>query len=101
MKNMSCIRCNAPTEKIYYKLCLDCWKDDQTDKSGYKNSAAEENLYLKRENLFLKQQLHKLYKQERQTIDGDFLKRIKHLCHPDKHGGSELATKVFQQLMKM
>lgn len=35
------------------------------------------------------------------SISKDLLRRLIMLCHPDKHGGSALATEVTQQLLKM
>ena len=34
-------------------------------------------------------------------IDADLLKRLRQLCHPDKHAGSSLSTNVFTQLSRL
>lgn len=34
-------------------------------------------------------------------FETDLLKRLLHLCHPDKHGGSKMATEVTAKLLKM
>ena len=33
------------------------------------------------------------------TMDGEMLRRLLQLCHPDKHGGSESAIKATQWLL--
>lgn len=35
------------------------------------------------------------------TIDKDLLRRLIMLCHPDKHGGSEMSTNVTKILLEM
>lgn len=34
-------------------------------------------------------------------IDKDFLRRLRQLCHPDKHANSELSKAVWEQLEKV
>lgn len=35
------------------------------------------------------------------TLDADLLKKLIMLCHPDKHGGSELSNSVTKELLRM
>jgi hypothetical protein len=55
---------------------------------------------LVRDNIRLRAQLGsgRTTGKQSQTINPDLLKRLKQLCHPDKHGGSQLSTAVFSEL---
>lgn len=46
-------------------------------------------------------QQHRPAEPDSVTITKDFVKRLLHLCHPDKHGNSNMATSVTQELLKL
>jgi hypothetical protein len=95
------------------KYCLDCGQQFDTEPSqNYKTlckpcfveskkselERLQINLeWLESENKRLKLRVNALLKHQ-SAIKPDFLKRLKQLCHPDKHGGSQLSTTVFSEL---
>lgn len=78
----------AETEK-YKTLCKPCFIE-----------------FKKNELVLLKSKIERLENENKLLrthggIDADLLKRLRHLCHPDKHGGSSLSHNVFSQLAKL
>ena len=73
------------TEK-YKTLCKPCFIEFKKNELVLLKSKIER---LENENELLK---------TARRIDADLLKRLRHLCHPDKHGGSSLSHNVFLQL---
>lgn len=62
--------------------------------------------FKKNELVILKNRIERLERENEllkstSGIDADLLKRLRHLCHPDKHGGSSLSTNVFTQLSRL
>lgn len=78
----------AETEK-YKTLCKPCFIEFKKNELVLLKSKIER---LKNENKLLR---------TGGGIDADLLKRLRHLCHPDKHGGSSLSHNVFSQLTKL
>ena len=75
--------------EIYKTLCKTCFIEFKKIELDYLKNRVKQ---LENENKLLK---------ANGGIDADLLKRLKHLCHPDKHGGSSLSTNVFTQLSRL
>ena len=62
--------------------------------------------FKKNELVILKNRIERLERENEllkstSGIGADLLKRLRHLCHPDKHGNSSLSTNVFTQLSRL
>lgn len=59
--------------------------------------AEDRNEMLQMENHWLRQGAA-LQRNTASELDADLLKKVRFLCHPDRHGGSKLANDVFVEL---
>jgi DnaJ-class molecular chaperone len=85
------------TNETYKTLCKPCFIESKKSEL----ERLQINLdRLVRENMRLRLQLgsDRTTGKQSQAIKPDLLKRLKQLCHPDKHGGSQLSTAVFSEL---
>lgn len=85
-----CHDCGAPfwrSPDEHWKVrCLDCWKATKTkEKAQHEGRATSKHSS----------------QESTASIDAARLRQLMQLCHPDKHGGSELANKVTQWLAEM
>ncbi len=64
-------------------LCLDCWKESR----GLPNHRSRQS-YVDPNPLAV-------------VVDDTMLRRLIHLCHPDKHGNSDAAKEVTQWLLEI
>jgi hypothetical protein len=92
-----CIECGQQFDiepsQNYKTLCKPCFVESKKSEL----ERLQINLdRLVRENMRLRSQF--ATGKQSQTIKPDLLKRLKQLCHPDKHGGSQLSTAVFSEL---
>ena len=76
------------TEK-WKTLCKSCFIEFKKSELDYLKDRVKQ---LETENKLLK---------ANSGINADLLKRLKHLCHPDKHNGSSLSHNVFAVLGKL
>lgn len=93
-----CIECGQQfeiaTNETYKTLCKPCFVESKKSEL----ERLQINLdRLVRENIRLRAQLGSGIRTNG-GISLDLLKRLKQLCHPDKHGGSQLSTAVFSEL---
>ena len=78
-------------------LCITCWR---TSKARADNQADRLHIQLDRaltEATMLRRQVARL--EARAGIPSEVLARLIRLCHPDRHQGSEAATKATQWLL--
>jgi len=93
-----CPRCNLRFVAHYdhHKTCLVCWKEAK----GYKLTLADHAL---RDLQFVLLE-HEDYLAGRDTpaaLTSDQIRDLIHLCHPDKHNGSERSTKLTKWLLDL
>lgn len=77
------------TNETYKTLCKTCFVEFKKVELDYLKNRVKQ---LETENKLLK---------TGGSIDADLLKRLKHLCHPDKHNGSPLSHNIFAALGKL
>ena len=100
---VTCTDCGAdfyrePAE-TWKKRCLDCWK---LSKSGYKTDdpQAAAKWYRKGFEAGRDAALSEV-RNGSATIDAERVRQLLQLAHPDKHGGSALATSVTAWLLEI
>ena len=113
MSYTHCEKCTAgfwrEPEQTWKRLCLDCWKASKQQTaytfSGNRDTAIEERLRRELDGWRLRAQ-----KAENSlashtcppaALDLETLKRIRMLCHPDRHGNSQAANEVSQRINQM
>ena len=108
MSYAQCTRCHAEfwrdDHETWKRLCLDCWRESKTASaytcSGNRDSGIEARLRADLESWRLRAQRAEqslaAHTCPTAALDLQTLKRIRLLVHPDKHGGSAVATKVSQ-----
>lgn len=77
------------------RLCLDCWKEKKRQEDGREAELQQEIEQLRVSLASARREAASA----RPFLDRRVIKRIISLTHPDKHGGSETATEVTQQLL--
>lgn len=83
------------TAAAHHRLCSTCWEEQ----------AQQSDRTLRREVAYLREEVERLRAlvpagtSSPPTMDADRIRRLLMLCHPDKHGGSALATEVTQWLL--
>lgn len=103
MTRTTCTNCGSSfTRKPgeYWKtLCYSCWqKSKATPTFGESASQLRQELYTALEEAaHLRRML--MQAERRSAIPPDMLKRLLSLAHPDKHGGSRIATEATQWLL--
>ena len=99
MAQAFCKQCGAAFQRDdgqeWKLLCLDCWRARKRQERAREAELQQEVEQLRR-SLANAQRKAALVKPQ---LDRRFIKRIVSLTHPDKHGGSETATEVTQQLL--
>lgn len=100
---MTCHDCGSPYRTTYVRstLCPRCW----AEQNGVTGKLVC-NLIFQIEELesdLADERVQREWERQHRpsALEGDLLKKVLMLAHPDKHGGSPLATKVFQQLQTM
>lgn len=102
------------------KECMQCFFSSAKGRAWKEQKDAESNAFdrnkQRQQSREQEQERHQEKQQEqrydhnfrnsfRQDVPGalskDMLRKLLQLCHPDKHGGSALATAVTQELLKM
>lgn len=71
------------------------WEREHTRESNYQKQQQ------KFEDFFQERKPHRPASSSSVGLDKELLRKLIMLCHPDKHGGSELSTSVTVQLLKM
>ncbi len=101
----TCIGCGAKfyAEKPQFRTCPRCWCEANPDKTGRIAAGLLGMLALAEDQVqMIAGQLADLQEDRAGAgIDGDLLKRLLQLSHPDRHGNSQLATKTFQDLQRI
>ena len=100
-------------------ICLDCWKANrnrrdqqlmeqlerrtrelEAEVDRYQRQSSKQQLEISRlELLLISERGKELPRHNSQPIPPDMIRRLLQLAHPDKHGGSEAATKATQWLL--
>ena len=92
-----CGRAFVPA-RAFYHSCFSCWREAQLTQAMPADSAGRrENERLRREN----ERLRVLADQPHAGLDAVTIRQLLQVCHPDKNGGSALATEVTQKLLRM
>lgn len=96
----ACRRCGQAFQPIrpHFHSCWACWS---ADNSAAPPPAASAVL---RENERLRcevDRLRVLAAQPKVALDAVTIRQIIQMCHPDRNGGSALATTITQKLLKM
>ena len=83
---------NFDTNYKWARICKPCFIEEK------KNEMAE----LEEAAAYWEQRAYSFAKQLEQasSIDPALLKKLIHLCHPDKHNGSDMAKEVTQWLLQ-
>ena len=108
-----CAKCGAyfwrdEANEPWKRLCLSCWKaergiaDAPPPKPKPRKDSSAEIARLRAQISMLETQLF-IARNSRPTVsngnvDQAMLKKMRMLCHPDKHGNSAIATEVTQYL---
>jgi hypothetical protein len=82
------------TNETYKTLCKPCFVESKKSELERLRINLDR---LVRENIRLRSQLGSGIRTN-SGISPDLLKRLKQLCHPDKHQNSQLSTAVFSEL---
>ena len=77
------------------RLCLDCWLEKKRKEDGREAELQQEIEQLRVSLANARREVASA----RPLLDRRFIKCIISLTHPDKHGGSETATEITQQLL--
>jgi hypothetical protein len=80
--------------KSWKTLCLPCWKKGR---AAMLEDLEAENAALLSENAVLRE----LLKLRPAPLGPDMLRLLTMLCHPDKHGGSQAATRATAYLLSL
>ena len=116
-----CKQCGEPFEadQEWKTICLDCWKANrnrrdqqlveqlerrtrelEAEVDRYRRQSSRQQLEISRlELLLISERGKEPPRHNGQPIPPDMIRRLLQLAHPDKHGGSEAATKATQWLL--
>lgn len=103
MTTSICANCGSSftrkPDEHWKTLCYRCWqKSKATPTFGESSSKLRHELYIALEEAaHLRRML--MQAERRSAIPPDMLKRLPSLAHPDKHGGSRIATEATQWLL--
>lgn len=112
MSYTTCTRCNSSfwreSDQHWKHLCLDCWKESKKAKpvysTGNRDTGKEDRLRADLSHWRVRATLAEA-KLAAHTCTAQFdlatLKRIRNLCHPDRHGNSQSANDVSQLINRM
>lgn len=108
-----CTQCDAEfwrdDDQHWKRLCLDCWKESKrqtfTASSGDRYSGIDQRLRQElatwKERAIRAENSLAAHTCQTAALDLQTLKRIRLLVHPDKHGGSAVATEISQRINQM
>lgn len=106
MTTAYCSNCGSSftrkSDESWKHLCYSCWKSSKATASSIGETPAQlrHELHVALEEAARLRRM--LIKAERKdSIPPDVLKKLLHLAHPDKHGGSKIATEATQWLLSM
>lgn len=79
----SCQKCRKPfsADEEWKKICLPCWIKGRNDEKNVNKEKIDAVVY--------------------RDLDGDLLKKLIYLCHPDKHNGSAMSNEVTKLLLSI
>lgn len=100
----TCTNCGSSftrkSDEDWKRLCFRCWQKSKATTPTFGESANQlrHELYIALEEAaHLRRML--MQAERRSAIPPDMLKRLLSLAHPDKHGGSRIATEATQWLL--
>jgi hypothetical protein len=85
-------------DEDWKRVCLPCWRENKAKEQGGKKSSGKGSSYGGKK--FDKEFYDRVFGKT-QAIPADMLKTLIMLCHPDKHGGKESATRATQYLLSL
>lgn len=109
----NCTKCDSEfwrdDGQHWKKLCVSCWRESKTQtftaSSGDRYSGIDQRLRLElaewRSRAIRAETSLAAHTCPPAAIDLQTLKRIRLLVHPDKHGGSAVATEISQRINQM
>lgn len=106
MTRATCTICGSPftrrSDESWKTLCYACWKMSKQSSSP---SLGETPAQLRHELHVALEEAARLRRrlmeaERKDSIPPDVLKKLLHLAHPDRHGGSKIATEATQWLLK-
>lgn len=107
MTSATCTRCGSrfyrEPEAEWKRLCLDCWKATKARTTQRTKADADESLSWYRRGFEAGRSaaMAEGGPAGTATIDAQRLRQLIRLCHPDLHGGSDLATGVTAWLLDL
>lgn len=94
MEHKTCPRCGCGfwADEPWKRICLDCWLEERYPGRRQKRqqTRSEGEDFSRNSNA-----------NRAGSIPDEMLRRLIQLCHPDKHGGSEAATKATTFLLQL
>lgn len=84
-------------DEDWKKICLPCWRENKAKEDGARSKKQGKHSYQK----FNKEAFDRAFGKPAQIIPPDMLKTLIALCHPDRHGGKESATRATQFLLSL
>jgi hypothetical protein len=96
----TCIDCGGrfyrERGQTWKKRCMSCWMATQASRPAASDDLADEL-----ESWKTRAHLAEMRLSLGAQFDMDELKALRRLCHPDKHGGSDTATRLSQRINAM
>jgi hypothetical protein len=88
-----CPQCGSEfyADEAWKRICYPCWAHN-AGRSTHKHGERKTNRQRFDAHFTAKPEL---------VLDPDLLKRLIHLCHPDKHGNSAMSVAVTQKLLEL
>lgn len=86
-------------DEDWKRICLPCWRENKAKEQGSKSSYGSRKKSSGQK--FDKEFYDRVFGKPQQPIPADMLKTLIMLCHPDRHGGKESATKATQFLLSL
>lgn len=104
MTTAFCSSCGSPfsrkSDEAWKVLCYACWKRSRAAPTTFGETASHLRHELHEALIEAAQLRARLREAERRgVIPPDMLKRLIALAHPDRHGGSKIATEATQWLL--
>jgi len=95
-----CTKCGLPhtSDAEWKNICFPCWKEEKgyTPTTGDKAYKELQSAYA----ALQKQTVISSFRGDSTALTPALIKDMIVLCHPDKHGGSERATRITQWLTR-
>lgn len=113
---VTCPKCHddfwRDADEPWKRLCLDCWKESKRRETGPTTYSGDrytgfdhrltqslaENQALRARVALLQARLQMATAHQSSQFDMDDLRALRRLCHPDRHNGSEAATRMSQKI---